>query len=130
MRISDWSSDVCSSDLIVEFDPLTGKKVASLDYVRVFANSHYVTPGPTLKQAMEGIRHELAERLKELEAEGKLLEHQRLEQRTNFDLEMIAAKGSCAGIENYSSFLTGSLPGEPPPTIVRASCRARVCQNV
>src|SRR3546814_2226220 len=90
MRISDWSSDVCSSDLIVEFDPLTGKKVASLDYVRVFANSHYVTPGPTLKQAMEGIRHELAERLKELEAEGKLLEHQRLEQRTNFDLEMIA----------------------------------------
>src|SRR3546814_4900380 len=106
MRISDWSSDVCSSDLIVEFDPLTGKKVASLDYVRVFANSHYVTPGPTLKQAMEGIRHELAERLKELEAEGKLLEHQRLEQRTNFDLEMIAATGSCAGIENYSRFLT------------------------
>ncbi|MGN6278181.1 MAG: excinuclease ABC subunit UvrB [Sphingomonas sp.] len=113
-RVSFFGDDV---EEIVEFDPLTGKKVASLDHVRVFANSHYVTPGPTLKQAMEGIRHELAERLKELEAEGKLLEHQRLEQRTNFDLEMIAATGSCAGIENYSRFLTGRLPGEPPPTL-------------
>jgi excinuclease ABC subunit B len=102
---------------IVEFDPLTGKKIASLDYVKVYANSHYVTPGPTLKQAMEAIKHELAERLKELVAEGKLLEAQRLEQRTNFDLEMIAATGSCAGIENYSRFLTGRLPGEPPPTL-------------
>jgi len=102
---------------IVEFDPLTGKKAASLDYVRVFANSHYVTPGPTMKQAMEAIRFELAERLKELVAEGKLLEAQRLEQRTHFDLEMIAATGSCAGIENYSRFLTGRLPGEPPPTL-------------
>jgi len=83
----------------------------------VYANSHYVTPGPTLKQATEAIRHELAERLKELEAEGRLLEAQRLEQRTNFDLEMIAATGSCAGIENYSRFLTGRLPGEPPPTL-------------
>ena len=102
---------------IVEFDPLTGKKVASLDYVRVYANSHYVTPGPTLKQAMEAIRFELTERLKELVAEGRLLEAQRLEQRTNFDLEMIAATGSCAGIENYSRFLTGRMPGEPPPTL-------------
>jgi len=102
---------------IVEFDPLTGKKIASLDSIKVYANSHYVTPGPTLKQAMEAIRHELAERLKELEAEGRLLELQRLEQRTNFDLEMIAATGSCAGIENYSRFLTGRLPGEPPPTL-------------
>jgi excinuclease ABC subunit B len=102
---------------IVEFDPLTGKKIAALDYVKVYANSHYVTPGPTLKQAMEAIRHELSERLKELQAEGKLLEAQRLEQRTNFDLEMIAATGSCAGIENYSRFLTGRLPGEPPPTL-------------
>ena len=76
-----------------------------------------MTPGPTLKQAMEAIRHELAERLKELEAEGQLLEAQRLEQRTNFDLEMIAATGVCAGIENYSRFLTGRLPGEPPPTL-------------
>ncbi|TMJ15431.1 MAG: excinuclease ABC subunit UvrB, partial [Alphaproteobacteria bacterium] len=102
---------------IVEFDPLTGKKVASLDSIKVYANSHYVTPGPTLKQAMEAIKHELSERLKELVAEGKLLEAQRLEQRTNFDLEMIAATGSCAGIENYSRFLTGRLPGEPPPTL-------------
>ncbi|WP_066798682.1 excinuclease ABC subunit UvrB [Sphingomonas soli] len=113
-RISFFGDDI---EEIVEFDPLTGSKVASLDYVRVFANSHYVTPGPTLKQAGEAIRHELAERLKELHAEGKLLEAQRLEQRTNFDLEMIAATGSCAGIENYSRFLTGRLPGEPPPTL-------------
>ena len=113
-RISFFGDEV---EEIVEFDPLTGKKSASLDTVRVFANSHYVTPGPTLKQATEAIRHELAERLKELEAEGKLLELQRLEQRTNFDLEMIAATGSCAGIENYSRFLTGRLPGEPPPTL-------------
>jgi excinuclease ABC subunit B len=102
---------------IVEFDPLTGKKIAALDYVKVYANSHYVTPGPTMKQAMEAIRFELTERLKELQAEGRLLEAQRLEQRTNFDLEMIAATGSCAGIENYSRFLTGRLPGEPPPTL-------------
>ena len=102
---------------IVEFDPLTGKKAANLDHVRVFANSHYVTPGPTMKQAMEAIRFELAERLKELIGEGRLLEAQRLEQRTHFDLEMIAATGSCAGIENYSRFLTGRMPGEPPPTL-------------
>jgi excinuclease ABC subunit B len=102
---------------IVEFDPLTGKKSGSLESIKVYANSHYVTPGPTLKQAMVAIRHELVERLKELQAEGRLLEAQRLEQRTNFDLEMIAATGSCAGIENYSRFLTGRLPGEPPPTL-------------
>jgi excinuclease ABC subunit B len=113
-RISFFGDEIES---IVEFDPLTGKKAASLDYVRVFANSHYVTPGPTMKQAMEAIKFELAERLKELVIEGKLLEAQRLEQRTNFDLEMIAATGSCAGIENYSRFLTGRLPGEPPPTL-------------
>jgi len=113
-RVSFFGDDI---EEIVEFDPLTGKKVASLDYVRVYANSHYVTPGPTLKQAMEAIKHELAERLKELIPEGKLLEAQRLEQRTNFDLEMIAATGSCAGIENYSRFLTGRMPGEPPPTL-------------
>jgi excinuclease ABC subunit B len=113
-RVSFFGDDI---EEITEFDPLTGKKVASLNYVRVFANSHYVTPGPTLKQAMEAIKHELAERLKELQIEGKLLEAQRLEQRTNFDLEMIAATGSCAGIENYSRFLTGRMPGEPPPTL-------------
>ncbi|WP_411341178.1 excinuclease ABC subunit UvrB [Sphingopyxis sp. J-6] len=113
-RVSFFGDEI---EEITEFDPLTGKKIASLNYVRIYANSHYVTPGPTLKQATEAIRHELAERLKELEAEGRLLEAQRLEQRTNFDLEMIAATGSCAGIENYSRFLTGRLPGEPPPTL-------------
>ena len=113
-RISFFGDEI---EEIVEFDPLTGKKVASLDSVKVYANSHYVTPGPTLKQAMEAIRHELAERLKELVIEGKLIEAQRIEQRTNFDLEMIAATGSCAGIENYSRFLTGRMPGEPPPTL-------------
>ncbi|KTE40095.1 MULTISPECIES: excinuclease ABC subunit UvrB [unclassified Sphingopyxis] len=113
-RVSFFGDEI---EEITEFDPLTGKKIASLNYIRIYANSHYVTPGPTLKQATEAIRHELAERLKELEAEGRLLEAQRLEQRTNFDLEMIAATGSCAGIENYSRFLTGRLPGEPPPTL-------------
>jgi len=113
-RISFFGDEI---EEIAEFDPLTGKKGASLDRVRVYANSHYVTPGPTMKQAADAIRFELTERLKELEAEGKLLEAQRLEQRTNFDLEMIAATGSCAGIENYSRFLTGRLPGEPPPTL-------------
>ncbi|MBR0553359.1 excinuclease ABC subunit UvrB [Stakelama marina] len=113
-RVGFFGDDI---EDITEFDPLTGKKIASLDRIRIFANSHYVTPGPTLKQAMQAIKHELAERLKELQAEGKLLEAQRLEQRTNFDLEMIAATGSCAGIENYSRFLTGRLPGEPPPTL-------------
>jgi len=113
-RVSFFGDEI---EEIVEFDPLTGQKAASLDSVKVYANSHYVTPGPTLKQAMEAIKHELEERLKELVAEGRLLEAQRLEQRTNFDLEMIAATGSCAGIENYSRFLTGRLPGEPPPTL-------------
>jgi excinuclease ABC subunit B len=113
-RVSFFGDEI---EEISEFDPLTGKTIAALDSIKVYANSHYVTPGPTLKQAMEAIRHELAERLKELVAEGRLLEAQRLEQRTNFDLEMIAATGSCAGIENYSRFLTGRLPGEPPPTL-------------
>jgi excinuclease ABC subunit B len=113
-RISFFGDDI---EEIAEFDPLTGTTGAKLNSVRVYANSHYVTPGPTMKQATEAIKFELAERLKELEAEGKLLEHQRLEQRTHFDLEMIAATGSCAGIENYSRFLTGRLPGEPPPTL-------------
>ncbi|MEL6528641.1 MAG: excinuclease ABC subunit UvrB [Pseudomonadota bacterium] len=113
-RISFFGDEI---EEISEFDPLTGKTGAKLDKVRVYANSHYVTPGPTMKQATEAIKFELQHRLKELEEEGKLLEHQRLEQRTNFDLEMIAATGSCAGIENYSRFLTGRLPGEPPPTL-------------
>lgn len=113
-RVSFFGDEI---EAISEFEPLTGTKGASLEKVRVYANSHYVTPGPTMKQAADAIRFELQERLKELEAEGKLLERQRLEQRTNFDLEMIAATGSCAGIENYSRFLTGRLPGEPPPTL-------------
>ena len=113
-RISFFGDEI---EEIAEFDPLTGKTGAKLDTVRVYANSHYVTPGPTMKQATEAIKLELAERLKELEAEGQLLEHQRLEQRTQFDLEMIGATGSCNGIENYSRFLTGRLPGEPPPTL-------------
>ncbi len=113
-RISFFGDEI---EEIAEFDPLTGKKGQTLDKVRIYANSHYVTPGPTMKQAMAAIKFELEERLKELHAEGRLLEAQRLEQRTNFDLEMIAATGSCAGIENYSRFLTGRLPGEPPPTL-------------
>ncbi len=113
-RVSFFGDDI---EEIAEFDPLTGKSGAKLNTVRIYANSHYVTPGPTMKQASAAIRFELTERLKELEIEGKLLEAQRLEQRTNFDLEMIAATGSCAGIENYSRFLTGRLPGEPPPTL-------------
>jgi len=113
-RIGFFGDDI---EEISEFDPLTGAKGASLDAISVFANSHYVTPGPTMKQAMLAIKFELEERLKELHAEGRLLEAQRLEQRTNFDLEMIAATGACNGIENYSRFLTGRLPGEPPPTL-------------
>jgi excinuclease ABC subunit B len=113
-RISFFGDEVES---ISEFDPLTGKTGVKLDAVRVYANSHYVTPGPTMKQAADAIKFELEHRLAELVTEGKLLEAQRLEQRTHFDLEMIAATGSCAGIENYSRFLTGRLPGEPPPTL-------------
>ncbi|UVI40665.1 excinuclease ABC subunit UvrB [Qipengyuania spongiae] len=113
-RISFFGDEI---EEIAEFDPLTGKKGQVLEKVRVYANSHYVTPGPTMKQASAAIKFELEERLKELHEEGRLLEAQRLEQRTNFDLEMIAATGSCAGIENYSRFLTGRLPGEPPPTL-------------
>jgi len=113
-RVSFFGDEI---EEIAEFDPLTGQTGAKLNSVRIYANSHYVTPGPTMKQASEAIRFELTERLKELVSEGKLLEAQRLEERTNFDLEMIAATGSCAGIENYSRFLTGRLPGEPPPTL-------------
>ena len=104
-------------DTITEFDPLTGHKAGQLDGIKVYANSHYVTPRPTLQQAMKGIKAELITRLADFRANGKLLEAQRLEQRTTFDLEMIEATGSCAGIENYSRWLTGRLPGEPPPTL-------------
>jgi excinuclease ABC subunit B len=104
-------------DSISEFDPLTGRSAGTLEAVKVYANSHYVTPRPTLAQAMKGIKQELIERLEWFRANGKLLEAQRLEQRTQFDLEMIEATGSCAGIENYSRWLTGRKPGEPPPTL-------------
>ena len=103
-------------EAISEFDPLTGKKTAELESVKVYANSHYVTPRPTLRQAVNSIKAELKPRLDWLIANGKLLEAQRLEQRTTFDIEMIEATGSCAGIENYSRYLTGRRPGEPPPT--------------
>jgi excinuclease ABC subunit B len=102
---------------IYEFDPLTGQKTDELEFVKVYANSHYVTPRPTLIQAMLGIKHELKMRLDQLNAAGRLLEAQRLEQRTLYDLEMMEATGSCAGIENYSRYLTGRKPGEPPPTL-------------
>ncbi len=102
---------------ITEFDPLTGERAATMEQVRVYANSHYVTPKPTMQQAIIGIKKELRIRLDQLVGEGKLLEAQRLEQRTNFDLEMLEATGVCNGIENYSRYLTGRAPGEPPPTL-------------
>ena len=104
-------------EAIIEFDPLTGARTDTFEKIRIYANSHYVTPRPTLQQATKGIRAELALRLKQLTDEGKLLEAQRLEQRTNFDLEMLEATGVCNGIENYSRYLTGRAPGEPPPTL-------------
>ncbi len=102
---------------IIEFDPLTGEKTDTFEKVRVYANSHYVTPQPTMKQAIIGIKKELKERLSQLVNDGKLLEAQRLEQRCNFDVEMLEATGVCNGIENYSRYLTGRAPGEPPPTL-------------
>ncbi|MBY0420779.1 MAG: DEAD/DEAH box helicase family protein, partial [Parvularculaceae bacterium] len=113
-RVSLFGDDVES---IVEFDPLTGQKTDDLEQISVYANSHYVTPRPTLQQAIAGIKKELGEVAPQMRAEGRLLEAQRLEQRVQFDLEMMAATGSCAGIENYSRYLTGRKPGEPPPTL-------------
>ena len=100
-----------------EFDPLTGEKTKKMNTVRIYANSHYVTPRPTLTQAIKKIKVDLLKRLGELNKNNQLLEAQRLEQRTNFDLEMMEATGSCNGIENYSRYLTGRKPGEPPPTL-------------
>ena len=102
---------------IEEFDPLTGDQVRELNLIKVYANSHYITPKPTVEQAIINIRKELEVTLKKHKSENKLLEAQRLEERTRFDLEMIEATGSCAGIENYSRFLSGRKPGEPPPTL-------------
>src|SRR5262249_45336694 len=113
-RVSLFGDEIES---IHEFDPLTGAKTDELEFVKVYANSHYVTPRPTLLQAIAGIKEELRARLAELNAAGRLLEAQRLEQRTLYDLEMMEATGSCAGIENYSRYLTGRKAGEPPPTL-------------
>jgi excinuclease ABC subunit B len=113
-RISLFGDEV---ETITEFDPLTGHKTAELDFIKVYANSHYVTPRPTLNQAVNQIKQELKKRLNELNNSGRYLEAQRLDQRTTFDLEMLEATGVCAGIENYSRYLTGRLPGEPPPTL-------------
>jgi len=113
-RVSLFGDEVES---IHEFDPLTGQKTDELEFVKIYANSHYVTPRPTLLQALAGIKVELRQRLDQLNAAGRLLEAQRLEQRTLYDLEMLEATGVCAGIENYSRYLTGRKPGEPPPTL-------------
>jgi excinuclease ABC subunit B len=113
-RISMFGDEI---DSITEFDPLTGHKTGDLKSVKIYANSHYVTPRPTLNGAIRHIKEELKMRLAELEKGGRLLEAQRLEQRTRYDIEMIEATGSCAGIENYSRYLTGRNPGEPPPTL-------------
>ena len=113
-RVSLFGDEVES---IHEFDPLTGQKTDELEFVKIYANSHYVTPRPTLLQAISGIKLELRQRLDQLNATGRLLEAQRLEQRTLYDLEMMEATGACAGIENYSRYLTGRKPGEPPPTL-------------
>jgi len=113
-RVSLFGDEV---EKIVEFDPLTGRDTDELKFVKIYANSHYVTPRPTLIQAMQSIKAELKWRLEQLTNAGRLLEAQRLEQRTLFDLEMMEATGSCAGIENYSRYLTGRKPGEPPPTL-------------
>ena len=115
-----WRIDMFGDEIekIVEFDPLTGQKFEELPGIRIFANSHYITPGPTMQQAVRNIKTDLKDRLATYEAEGKLLEAQRLDQRTQFDIEMMEATGSTKGIENYSRYLTGRAPGEPPPTLI------------
>ena len=113
-RISLFGEEI---EAIFEFDPLTGSKNAKLDSITIFANSHYVTPRPTLQQACKQIKQELKSRIAEFTANNQLLEAQRIEQRTQFDVEMIEATGACAGIENYSRYLSGRGPGEPPPTL-------------
>ena len=114
-RLSFFGDEI---ETVQEFDPLTGEVFDNLEQIRIYANSHYVTPRPTILQAIENIKLELRHRLQELTEAGKLLEAQRLEQRTNFDLEMLLAAGVCKGIENYSRYLTGRRPGEPPPNLL------------
>ena len=113
-RLSLFGDEIES---IVEFDPLTGEKTCGLMEVVVYPSSHYVTPRPTITQAVKGIKQELRQRLDEFNANGKLLEAQRIEQRTTFDLEMMETTGHCKSIENYSRYLTGRKPGDPPPTL-------------
>ncbi|MGH1376332.1 MAG: excinuclease ABC subunit UvrB [Alphaproteobacteria bacterium] len=115
-----WRFSMFGDELeqIIEFDPLTGQKFEDLEGVRIFANSHYITPGPTMQQAISGIKTDLKDRLDYYNREEKLVEAQRLEQRTKFDLEMLSATGSCKGIENYSRYLTGRSSGEAPPTLI------------
>ena len=113
-RLSLFGDEIES---INEFDPLTGEKTAVLEKIRIYANSHYVTPKPTIQQAVKQIKKDLITRLAEFKEQGKLLEYQRLEERTKFDIEMMEATGFCSGIENHSRYLTGRSPGEPPPTL-------------
>ena len=114
-----WRLSLFGDELeqVWEIDPLTGEKIGALDEIIIYPNSHYVTPRPTLLQAIPRIREELKQRLEEFNAEGKLVEAQRLRERTTFDLEMLDTTGFCSGIENYSRYLTGRNPGEPPPTL-------------
>ena len=120
MEDSAWRFSLFGDEIeeIVEFDALTGEKQAKLEGVRIYANSHYITPGPTMAQAIKQIKVDLKLRLAELESQNKLLEAQRLSQRTQFDIEMLMATGVCSGIENYSRYLTGRAPGEAPPTLI------------
>ena len=113
-RISFFGEKI---ETITSIDPLTGKKNNELNFVKIFLNSHYVTPKPTLHKAIKNIKIELEERLNFFKKENKFLEAERIEQRTNFDIETIEATGSCSGIENYSRYLTGRKEGEPPPTL-------------
>jgi len=113
-KVSFFGNEI---ELIYEFDPLTGEKIQEIKKIKVFANSHYVTPKPTLRNAIKEIKKDLKIRLDEFYSDNKILEAQRLEQRTVFDLEMMEATGSCTGIENYSRYLSSRKPGEPPPTL-------------
>ena len=114
-RVSMFGDEI---EAIEEFDPLTGQRAGEMQQIVVYPNSHYIVPKPTLHQAVKAIRVELAERLQQFRDRGRFLEAERLEQRCTFDLEMMGATGMCAGIENYSRFLTGRSPGEPPPTLM------------
>ena len=113
-RISFFGDEI---EQIDEFDALTGKKTSSLNQVTIYPANHYVTPRPAVSQAITNIRKELKEQIANFTSENKLLEAQRIEQRTRFDLEMLETTGHCKGIENYSRYLTGRAPGEPPPTL-------------